>query len=121
MVHDASSDMIPRDIEFTVKVGSRKTISLSLTDSCNCAVSMTCCTVYSTGIWKVFKPCGTIVFCGAIVYCCRAGGVTTYSLGACDAIAANKGAWAGEIEYINACCVISDHSKTFRFNIKQSV
>ncbi len=121
MVHDASADMIPRDVEFSVKVGSRKTMSLTLTDSCNCAVDMTCCGVYSTGTWKVFRPCGISVFCGAIVYCCRTAGIVTYSLGACDATAANKGGWAGEVEFQNSCCVISDHSKTFRFNIKQSV
>jgi len=121
MAHDASADMIPRDIEFSVKVGSRKTLSLTLQDSCNCVVNMTCCTVYSTGTWKVFKPCGTSVFCGAIVYSCRAGGVVTYSLASGDTVAANKGAFAGEVEFLNSCAVISDHSKTFRFNIKQSV
>ncbi len=121
MAHDASADMIPRDVEFTVKVGSRKTMSLTLLDSCNCAVNMTCCAVYSTGSWKVFRPCGISIFCGAIVYCNRACGIVTYSLGACDATTANKGSWAGEVEFLNGCCVISDHSKTFRFNIKQSV
>jgi len=121
MAHDASSDMIPRDIEYSVKVGSRKTLSLTLEDSCNCVVAMCCACVYSTGTWKVFKPCGTSVFCGAVVYSNRSGGVVTYSLGACDATSANKGAWAGEVEYKNVCCVISDHSKTFRFNIKLSV
>ncbi len=121
MVHDASADMIPRDVEYTVKVGSRKTVTLSLTDTCNVAVPMCCVCIYNSGSWKVFKPCGTIVFCGDIVYTTRASGLVSYTLGVCDAIAANKGSWAGEVEYINASCVISDHSQTFRFNINQSV
>ncbi len=121
MAHDASADMIPRDVEYSVKVGSRKTVQLTLTDTCNCAVAMCCACVYNSGTWKVFKPCGTMVFCGAIVYTTRASGLVSYTLAAGDAVTANKGAWAGEVEYINSCCVISDHSQTFRFNINQSV
>jgi len=71
------------DTEYTVKVGSRKVLTLTLNCSdTGCAVSMACCTDYSTGTWKVWRPNGTSVFCGAIVYSCRAGGVITYALDA---------------------------------------
>jgi len=116
----ASADMIPRDIEYRVKVGSRKVLTLTLTDECNCAVSMACSCTYSTGLWKVFKPGGVLVFCGAIVYSCRPAGQITYTLAACDAVTACAGIWAGEVEYVNMCAVISDHSKTFRFIIEPS-
>jgi len=116
----ASSDMIPRDIEYRVKVGDRKTLQLTLTDECNNAVSMTCTCVYNSGTWKVFKPGGTIVFCGAITYLTRACGIITYALAACDVTSMCAGQWAGEVEFINMCSVISDHSKTFRFIIEPS-
>jgi len=116
----ASSDMIPRDIEYRVKVGDRKTLTLTLTDENNCAVSLACTCIYNSGTWKVNKPCGGSVFCGAITYSCRAAGQITYTLGACDAVVACTGIWAGEVEYINMCSVISDHSKTFRFVIEPS-
>jgi len=116
----ASADMIPRDIEYRVKAGSRKVLQLTLTDESNCAVSMACACNYATGTWKVFKPGGVSVFCGAIVYSCRAAGIITYTLAACDAVIACAGNWAGEVEYVNMCAVIFDHSKTFRFKIEPS-
>lgn len=116
----ASSDMIPRDVEYRVKVGDRKTLTLTLTDENNCVVSLACTCIYSTGTWKVNKPCGVSVFCGAITYSCRAAGQITYTLAACDVVTACAGQWAGEVEYVNMCSVISDHSKTFRFTIEPS-
>ena len=120
MPSDASADMIPRDVEFRVKVGSRETVQLTLTDEDNCAVSMTCCSVYNGGNWKVWCPTGTLLINGTITYTCRTAGIVSYTLGACDAISANRGQWAGEVETLNCACVISDQSKTFRFVIEES-
>jgi len=71
------------DVQFTVKTGSRDTLTLTLDCSdTGSPVSMACVCVYNTGTWKVWRPNGTIVFCGAIVYSCRAGGQITYALDA---------------------------------------
>ena len=121
MAHDPSQDMIPRDVTFRVKAGSRKQLVLTLNDSCNCAVSMTCTTIYNKGTWKVDKPCGTAVFCGAIAFCCRAAGVVSYTLAACDVVTACAGVWMGEVEFLNCACVITDHSQTFGFVIEKGL
>ena len=120
MPGDASADMIPRDVEFRVKVGSREQLCLTLVDENNCTVSMACACIYAGGSWKVWCPTGTLLINGTITYECRAGGVVSYTLVACDAALADKGQWAGEVETLNACCAISDQSKTFRFVIEES-
>jgi len=109
------------NVEFNVKAGSRDTLTLTL----NCAdtgspVSMACVCAYDTGTWKVWKPNGTIVFCGGIVYSCRAGGQVTYALAACDVTNTCAGIWEGEVEYINTACTIIDQSDSFTFKIKES-
>ncbi len=121
MAHDPSSDMIPRDVTFRVKAGSRKMLVLTLNDSCNCAVSMTCTTIYNKGTWKVEKPDGTCIFNGAIAFCCRAAGTISYTLAACDVVAACAGTWMGEVEFKKTCCQITDHSQTFGFVIEKGL
>ncbi len=121
MVHDPSADMLPRDVTFRVKAGSRKKLILTLNDSCNDAVAMCCCVVYNKGTWKVEKPDGTCIFNGPITYCCRAAGIVSYTMAACDVVAACSGVWMGEIEFKNACCVITDHSQTFGFVIEKGL
>ena len=121
MAHDASADMIPRDVTFRVKAGSLKKLILTMNDSCNAAVSMSCVCVYASGTWKVDKPCGTSVFCGAIAFCTRASGIVSYTLVACDVVAACAGVWMGEIEFLNSACAISDHSQTFGFVIEKGL
>jgi len=121
MAHDASADMIPRDVTFRVKAGSLKKLILTFNDSCNCAVSLACCTVYASGTWKVDKPCGTAIFCGTIAFCCRTAGIVSYTLVACDVKAACSGTWMGEIEFLNSTCNISDHTQTFGFVIEKGL
>jgi len=76
-----SINMKRYDVNYTVKSGSTKTLTLTLNCSdTGCAVSMACACNFATGTWKVWKPNGTSVFCGAIVYSCRGGGIITYTL-----------------------------------------
>lgn len=77
------------DVQFDVKAESRETLTFVLNDSCGCVVDFTCACNFATGIWKVWRPNGTSVFCGAIVYSCpRTSGTVTYAL---DALVAATG------------------------------
>jgi len=115
-----SIDMQRHDVNFEVKVGSRQTLTLTLTDDSGCVQSLTCTCIYNAGTWKVWEPDGTLIINGAINYSCRAAGEITYTLAMCDATICDAGRWEGEVEYINMCCIISDQSDSFGFVIKES-
>jgi len=68
------------DLEYTVKVDGLNTVCFTHRDSSGCVVGLCCVCTYATGTWKVWKPNGTIVFCGAIVYTTRACGLVSYTL-----------------------------------------
>ena len=75
-----SINMKRNDLEYTVKVGGLNTLTFTHLDSSGCVVGLCCVCVYATGTWKVWKPNGTGVFCGAIVYTTRACGIVSYTL-----------------------------------------
>jgi len=116
----SSRDMSRRDLVYTVKVGSRKTLTFNMKDANGAILDLTDTTTYSTGVLKVWKPDGTLLINGAIVFSNRAGGVVTYALGAGDAVIANSGVWVGEIELKNTSAIISEQSETMQFIIEES-
>jgi hypothetical protein len=75
---------------------------------------------YSTGVWKVWKPDGTLIINGAITYSDRANGKVTYALSAADTVVANAGNWEGEVELLNSAGVMSEQTKSFNFTIEES-
>ena len=115
-----STNMIGRATEYRVKAGSRATLSLTITDSTCTAKSLTDNVTYNTGVWKVWKPDGTLIIDGAITYDNRAGGIVTYALTANDTVVANSGNWEGEIELKNSDGVIVEQTRTFSFIIEES-
>lgn len=109
-----------RDIEFRVKVGDRASLVLTLTNSDGVIINLSNTTTYSTGKWKVWKPDGTLLINGTVVFTDRPNGVITYTLVANDTLAANAGVWEGEIELKDTDGTITEQSKTFNFVIEES-
>ena len=93
-----SIDMIGRDVEFRVKTGSRATLQLTIADSSGNAKDISNTVTYATGLWKVWKPDGTLIINAALTYTTRASGIVSYALLASDTVAANVGRWEGEVE-----------------------
>ena len=58
--------MRKRDIEFVEKVGSRRTVSLTLTDDVGTVIDLSSTTTYNSGKWKVWKPDGTLIIDGLL-------------------------------------------------------
>ena len=115
-----SMNMIGRATEYRVKAGSRATLQLTISDSTGSAKSLTDTVTYSTGVWKVWKPDGTLIINGAITYDDRANGIITYALTANDTATANSGNWAGEVELKNSSGVMVEQTQTFNFTIEES-
>ena len=112
--------MRKRDIEFIVKVGSKKTISLTLTDDTGTIINMSSSATYNTGKWKVWKPDGTLLINGSVIFLDRTNGVISYDLVAADTVTANAGVWEGEVEILNDDPSIEIQSNTFTFTIEES-
>ena len=72
-----SIDMEGRAIEFKVKAGSRATVQLTVADSSGSAKDLSNATTYATGKWKVWKPGGTLIINGDIVFTTRASGLVS--------------------------------------------
>ena len=115
-----SQNLYPRATEYRVKSGSRATLELTIQDSEGTATSLSNTVTYSTGVWKVWKPDGTLVINGAITYSDRANGKVTYALSATDTVVANAGNWEGEVELLNSAGVMSEQTKSFNFTIEES-
>ena len=115
-----SQNLYPRATEYRVKSGSRATLELTIQDSEGIAKSLSNTVTYSTGVWKVWKPDGTLVINGAITYSDRANGKVTYALSATDTVVANAGNWEGEVELLNSAGVMSEQTKSFNFTIEES-
>lgn len=115
-----SIDMTPRAIEYKVKAGSRATLQLTISDSTGSAKNLSNTTTYATGKWKVWKPDGTLIINGNIVYTTRSSGLISYTLQSTDTAIANAGNWAGEVELKNSSGAISEQTKTFNFVIEES-
>ena len=64
----SSADMVGRTTQFRVKAGSRATLQLTVADSSGSGKNLANTTTYATGKWKVWKPGGTLIINGDIVY-----------------------------------------------------
>ena len=115
-----SMNMVGRSTEFRVKVGSKPTLQLTITDDAGTAKNLSNTVTYNTGKWKVWKPDGTLVINGNITYATRASGIVTYTLVTSDTVIANAGNWSGEIELLDSSGGISEQTKTFNFVIEAS-
>ena len=69
---------------------------------------------------KVWKPNGTLIINGNIVYTTRASGLVSYTLTSKDTAIGNAGNWAGEVELTDSSGAISEQTKTFNFVIEES-
>ena len=116
----SSADMMGRTTEFRVKAGSRATLQLTVADSSGTAKDLSNTTTYATGKWKVWKPGGTLVIDGSLVFTTRASGIVSYSLTAADTAVANAGIWAGEVELKDSNGNISEQTETFQFVLEES-
>jgi len=115
-----SMNMVGRSTEFRVKAGSLITLQLTITDDGGTAKNLTNNVTYATGKWKVWKPDGTLLINGNIVYTTRANGLISYTLQSSDTVIANAGNWAGEVELKDSSGAISEQTKTFNFVIEES-
>ena len=116
----SSMNMVGRATEFRVKVGSRPTLQLTITNDAGTAKDLSNTVTYATGKWKVWKPDGTLLVNGNITYVTRASGIINYTLTSSDTSAANAGNWSGEVELIDSSAGISEQTKTFNFVIEES-
>ena len=115
-----SMNMVGRSTEFRVKVGSKPTLQLTITDDAGTAKNLSNTVTYATGRWKVWKPDGTLIINGSITYATRASGIVTYTLVTSDTLIANAGIWSGEIEPWDSSGAVSEQTKTFNFVIEES-
>ena len=115
-----SADMEGRATEFKVKAGSRATVQLTVADSSGNAKDRSNTVTYATGTWKVWKPGGTLIINGSLVFTTRASGLVSYSLTANDTAIANAGRWEGEVELKDTNGVISEQTRSFTFMIEES-
>ena len=115
-----SMNMVGRSTEFRVKAGSLITLQLTITNDAGVAKNLTNTVTYNTGKWKVWKPDGTLIIDGNIVYTTRASGIISYTLTSTDTAIANAGIWSGEVELKDSGGAISEQTKTFNFVIEES-
>ena len=92
-----SMNMVGRSTEFRVKAGSLITLQLTITNDAGVAKNLTNTVTYNTGKWKVWKPDGTLIIDGNIVYTTRASGIISYTLTSTDTAIANAVIWSGEV------------------------
>jgi len=116
----SSADMVGRTIEYRIKAGSRATLQLTVADSSGTGKDLSNTTTYATGKWKVWKPGGTLIINGDLVFTTRASGLVSYVLAEADTVIANAGIWAGEVELKDANGNISDQTQTFQFILEES-
>ena len=115
-----SADMEGRATEFKVKAGSRATLQLIVADSSGTGKDLSNTTTFATGKWKVWKPGGTLVINGDLVFTTRASGLVSYVLTAADTVIGNAGRWEGEVELKDSNGDISEQTKSFTFMIEES-
>ena len=115
-----SQNLYPRATEYRVKSGSRATLELTIQDSAGTAKNLSNTVTYSTGVWKVWKPDGTLIINGAVTYSDRTNGKVSYALSATDTAVANAGNWEGEVELKNSSGTMVEQTQTFNFTIEES-
>jgi len=109
-----------RATEFKVKAGSRATLQLTVADSSGTGKDLSNTTTFATGKWKVWKPGGTLIINGSLVFTTRASGLVSYVLTEADTAIANAGRWEGEVELKDTNGDISEQTKSFTFMIEES-
>ena len=114
------SNMIGRATEYRIKAGSRATLQLTITDSAGTAKNLSDTGTYTSGLWKVWKPSGTLIINGAIVFDDRTNGIISYALSATDTAITNAGNWEGEVELKNSSGVMVEQTQSFNFTIEES-
>ena len=112
--------MRKRDVEYKFKVGSRATLQFTILDDTGLAKNLTSTTLYATGVFKVWKPDGTLIINGAITFTTRAVGLVSYTLSATDSAASNAGVWEGEVEILNDTPIMEEQTDTFTVIIENS-
>lgn len=115
-----SMNMTGRATEFRVKVGSTATLQLTISDAAGANKDLSNTVTYATGVWKVWKPDGTLVINDAIVFTTRASGLISYALTTANTVLANAGIWEGEVELKDSNGAMSEQTKTFNFVIEES-
>ena len=115
-----STNMIGRATEYRVKAGSRATLQLTITDSTGTAKNLSDTGTYTSGLWKVWKPSGTLIINGAIAFDDRTNGIISYALSATDTAITNAGNWEGEVELKNSSGVMVEQTQSFNFTIEES-
>jgi len=114
------SNMVGRATEYRIKAGSRATLQLTITDSAGTAKNLSDTGTYTSGLWKVWKPNGTLIINGAIAFDDRTNGIISYPLTANDTLIANAGNWEGEVELKNSSGVMVEQTQSFNFTIEES-
>ena len=115
-----SMNMVGRATEFRVKAGSTATLELTITDDTGTAKNLSNDVTYASGLWKVWKPDGTLVINGAITFTTRASGLISYTLTSTNTALANAGIWEGEVELKDSNGDMSEQTKSFNFVIEES-
>jgi hypothetical protein len=107
-------------IEYVEKVGSRRTLIMTITDDRGDTISMNDTSKYNSGKWKVWRSDGSLIINGDIVFFDRPTGVIQYSLTASDTLPQNAGVWAGEVEIFDDNGISTEQTETFTFIIRNS-
>jgi hypothetical protein len=115
-----SMNMTGRATEFRIKVGSTATLQLTISDDSGTNKDLSNTVTYATGVWKVWKPDGTLIINGALVFTTRASGLVSYVLTTANTALANAGIWEGEVELKDSNGAMSEQTKTFNFVIEES-
>ena len=115
-----SMDMTPRSTSFTIKVGSTTTLELTIKNADGTARDLSNTTTFYSGKWKVWKPDGTLIINGTLVFEDRPNGIVSYRLAASDVVLANAGIWEGEVEIFDGDGDMREQTKTFNFTIAES-
>ncbi len=101
-------------------MGSRRTLTLTLTDDTGTVIDMSSATSYNSGKWKVWKPDGTLIIDGTLTFVTRSAGLVSYALTAANTVIANAGVWEGEVEILDDSAVMTVQSSTFTFTLLES-
>lgn len=109
-----------RFVEYREKVGSRRTLTMTITNDVGETIDMTSSTTYNTGKWKVWRTDGGLVIDGNISFSNRAQGIIQYPLSVADTLAKNTGVFDGEVEIFDDGGIMVEQTETFTFIIQNS-
>lgn len=109
-----------RNNEYRIKVGARAILLINIKDSTGATKDLSDTDTYYSGVWKVWKPDGTLVINGAVTFEDRVNGQVGYALTAADTVTANTGVWEGEVELKNDTGLMTEQTSTFDFIIEES-